>query len=386
MLYATVLWLEAGHVAQNMWLVAQALGLGAVGVGGFWDAEVAAVLETPEQEWAALSPVYRFTRSLRRNLVMMVLVCGTQYGASYLQALRANENGLRLGGILSRGSARSLTYAQQLCVPHYQRVEDIPHGAVDLACVAVSGEAGKQLILALLARGIHVLAEHPRDPDQVTAMHAAAAAGGAICHINGHFGDLQPARAFIAQVHNAGKAPLHVAASCNPRTLYSLIDILIRACPELGAAQIDPPEPTRDAFLVLAARTDGTSLSLTCQTSVSAVDDGSATPINHRICFIYPHGNLMLSESFGPLIWFPMLGAPENAMAPPFSLLTPLPQSGSHIWCNEVRERANRLALARIANHIVSGIVSVEQTTAHQLRVSNMWLKLTHCLGQLTVI
>ena len=33
-------WLEAGHVAQNLYLVAGALGLGATAVGGFFDEEV----------------------------------------------------------------------------------------------------------------------------------------------------------------------------------------------------------------------------------------------------------------------------------------------------------------------------------------------------------
>jgi SagB-type dehydrogenase family enzyme len=47
-------WLDAGHVAQNLYLVATALRLGVVAVGGFIDDEVAEVFRLPEDE----RPIY----------------------------------------------------------------------------------------------------------------------------------------------------------------------------------------------------------------------------------------------------------------------------------------------------------------------------------------
>jgi SagB-type dehydrogenase family enzyme len=46
--------LDAGHLGQNLYLVATALGLGPCGIGGFLDAELSALLELPEGE----EPVY----------------------------------------------------------------------------------------------------------------------------------------------------------------------------------------------------------------------------------------------------------------------------------------------------------------------------------------
>jgi len=43
-------WLDAGHVGQNVYLVAEALGLGAVAIGGFFDAEVNRLLDLPPDE------------------------------------------------------------------------------------------------------------------------------------------------------------------------------------------------------------------------------------------------------------------------------------------------------------------------------------------------
>jgi SagB-type dehydrogenase family enzyme len=48
------IWLEAGHMAQNLCLVAEALQLVAFPVGGFYDAELSALLELPADE----TPLY----------------------------------------------------------------------------------------------------------------------------------------------------------------------------------------------------------------------------------------------------------------------------------------------------------------------------------------
>jgi SagB-type dehydrogenase family enzyme len=45
-------WLEAGHVGQNLYLAATALGLGAVAIGGFFDQEVARLFRLPSDEHA----------------------------------------------------------------------------------------------------------------------------------------------------------------------------------------------------------------------------------------------------------------------------------------------------------------------------------------------
>lgn len=46
--------MEAGHVSQNIYLQATALGLGTVAIGAFQDAEVARILDLPSGE----SPLY----------------------------------------------------------------------------------------------------------------------------------------------------------------------------------------------------------------------------------------------------------------------------------------------------------------------------------------
>lgn len=44
------LFLDAGHVGQNLYLVATAIGLGPTAIGGFYDRELGALLQLPEDE------------------------------------------------------------------------------------------------------------------------------------------------------------------------------------------------------------------------------------------------------------------------------------------------------------------------------------------------
>ncbi|WP_437752998.1 SagB/ThcOx family dehydrogenase [Sorangium sp. So ce1389] len=44
------LWLDAGHLGQNLYLVATAMGLGPVAIGGFYDDELKAFLALPAEE------------------------------------------------------------------------------------------------------------------------------------------------------------------------------------------------------------------------------------------------------------------------------------------------------------------------------------------------
>jgi SagB-type dehydrogenase family enzyme len=55
-------WIEAGHVGQNIYLAAPALGLGAVSIGGFFDSELHGLFRLPKEE----NPVYLITVGIEK--------------------------------------------------------------------------------------------------------------------------------------------------------------------------------------------------------------------------------------------------------------------------------------------------------------------------------
>src|ERR1700723_121767 len=88
-----------------------------------------------------------------------VILCGTNYGASYLPALDG-RHGFALAGIVARGGSRSQRLARKFGVPLPRSAGEAPPAGA--ACVAggdaaVAGEPSR----GFLRRGVHVLCEHP---------------------------------------------------------------------------------------------------------------------------------------------------------------------------------------------------------------------------------
>ncbi|PCK29731.1 Gfo/Idh/MocA family oxidoreductase [Pseudoalteromonas piscicida] len=239
---------------------------------------------------------------------MKVLVCGTNYGATYIRALQFQNTGLMLSGILSTGSLRSTHYAQSFAVPHYTDVEQITDQQVDIACVAIAGDAGIEIATALLKKHIHVICEHPIGQASMTEVLTVAKANGVRFWVNAHFGDLYPIRFFYDSYFSAASQGqcMHLDLAVNLRTLYSGLDLICRLfADDVDVTIATQPQATPGAFASILLQRGSMSISLLCQNFASEFDDGSATFINHRVSAIFNHGTLLLSDTYGPLTWLP---------------------------------------------------------------------------------
>lgn len=306
---------------------------------------------------------------------MRVLVCGTNYGASYLRALSMNESGLWPAGILAR-SERSRALAARCGVPFYTSVEEVPRGAIDAACVAVSGDAGRAITAALLERGVHVLEEHPQGAADIAAHRRSRA----VYHVNAHYSDIEIAAAFVATFRAMPSRALFVNVLTNPRALYSAIELLGRAVGSLQEVELEVLPPAPNAFFTIAR---AGALTIQVQNIFSPVDDGSSNWVSHNVTAGFDDGVLALTEAQGPLTWtpappsLPQLQAVGMALwnRPLWHVLAAPPPAYSD-YVTAVRDRANRVALARFAEAVRTGVTPPEQSDAHLLGVSGLWEQL----------
>ena len=307
---------------------------------------------------------------------MKVLVCGTNYGATYIRALATQTNHLSLAAILSTGSQRSLEYAAQLQVPHFTQIEQIPAGAVDIACIAVSGEAGQQLTLQCLSKGIHVLCEHPVGEEFVRYALDLAAQNGCRFHVNAHFADLGASQAFYQAISVASQqaACLHFDLNVNLRTLYSGLDLLGRALGTLSNIELVPRTQQvkeRGLFETLQLTGPEFSVSLLCQNFASEHDDGSATLLNHRVSATFPHGNLLLCETAGPVYWFP---SPVSMPAETWQSYLPVQVEPSNQYqLMQHRDSANISALNKLVSRITEPNTVTEQQPEYLIGLARLW-------------
>lgn len=312
---------------------------------------------------------------------MRVLLCGTVYGSAYLRALYGPESGLQLAGILAR-SERSRDLARQCAVPFFTAVDEVPDGAIDAAIVAISGEAGRAIVGALLARRIPVLAEHPIGVAELTAFRALAREHGTLFHINAHYSDLDAPATFLAAFRGArARSPLlflHLLA--NPRTLYSALEIAGRC---LGPLQLESlqalaPGP-RSFFALFEAIVNGVPITIQLQRASSEVDDGSSNWVSHNLTAGFGEAVLSMQEAQGPVSWMPsppsigqLQAAPELWSRSLWRVLASPPPTFSE-YVNGGRDRANRIALARFAREIATRVTEPEQSDEHLLGVSVVW-------------
>ncbi|MET4696721.1 Gfo/Idh/MocA family oxidoreductase [Endozoicomonas lisbonensis] len=307
---------------------------------------------------------------------MNILVCGTNYGATYLRAIASPfVQDFRLAGILSTGSQRSQELAQYFSVPHFTDLAQLPVSDIDIACVAVPGAAGLNLIHGLLRQQVHVLAEHPMGFEAMDSCLKLAEQHGCCFHVNGHFADLNAPQAFFNAIKTAehmSKA-LTFSVSVNLRTLYSGLDMLGRAMGSLENLEVTCADTeAREAyFRQLTIKGKDVTVSLLCQNFSSEHDDGSANLINHRLSAIFPHGNLLLAESNGPVLWFPTMTS-----VPAEQWRTVMPVEDKSLSSNELmqeRDYANLLALHAIRAECVENQKTRHQQPDYLSSLARLW-------------
>jgi len=253
---------------------------------------------------------------------LRVLVCGTNFGRFYAEAVRRRP-GYTLAGILSAGSAASRAYAESLGVPFHTDADGLP-ADIDAACVAVSssisGGQGTDLARALMDRGIHVLQEHPVHLTELTGNLKHARSRGVQYRLNTHYPHVAPVRSFVEAARRlvARQRPLFLDAATPVHLMHPLVDILGQAMGTLRPWRFgDPaplpaeigPQPLRSLHGVFA----GAPLTLRVHHQLDPSDRDNHALHWHRISLGTEGGVLTLADTHGPVLWSPRLHIGRDA-------------------------------------------------------------------------
>ncbi|GGJ74934.1 hypothetical protein GCM10010123_01140 [Pilimelia anulata] len=336
---------------------------------------------------------------------LRVVVAGTGFGRVYLDAV-AGDPAFALAGVLARGSERSRALAAAHGVPFHATADEVPDD-VDIACVVLrsgaTGGPGAEVARALLARGIHVLHEHPVHAAELTDCLRAARAGGAAYAVHTLYPWLRPVRKLlaVAAALRAHGPVRYLAAATNSQVAYPLVDILGRlagglrpwafADPAADPGGIDgQPHP----FRLLHAAVGGVPVTLRVQNEVHPDDPDNHAHLMHRIEVGFDGGLLTLADTHGPVTWQPRLHAPRDhtgrlvtagagteRLAAPSHAAVPGTAAGSFhdvfadLWPDAVRAALHDLAadIGDPARRAAAGVWA--------LGVSQAWADLTGRLG-----
>jgi len=307
--------------------------------------------------------------------VAKVLVCGSNYGRVYIEALKLTGSRHTLAGILARGSPRSREVARKEGVRLYRTVSELPSD-IELACVAV-GSSAIEVVFELLKRGIPVLCEHPLKAGDVCRALKLAQAAGTVFNVNGHFADLETVAPFHRTCRQLGENQPVIAIDLMvvDRSLYGGLDIVRRSL-----HSSTPFEFRRNGksgpFERLAGTIGGTPITVSVQTSGvrtdSSLEDGSPEYLTDiRVCMIYQSGILTLLSIAGPVIWnrnYIRFAAERGFMC---DLLSPFEISGSDL--SRMRIQANLRAVGRIFEQVQSARIAPGQQPQELMEVAELW-------------
>jgi thiazolinyl imide reductase len=305
---------------------------------------------------------------------LQVLICGTNYGRIYLEAIRFGGPAYKLVGLLARGSLVSQRVAREYGVPLYRQVESLPSD-IDFACAAM-GTSGSDVVLSLLSRGIHVLCEHPQKTSHMRAALDLANSRGLCFHVNGHFANLESGAAFVDLcIRKRGvTAPSFFHVTATDRSLYAVLDILRRVLPSFTPCEFNvssrlPPFTTIQGLL------GGIPVTFHLQNGNGQrpLPDGSPEYlVDHRIVAGFPTGILTLLSMNGPVIWNANLSRCPIANEPIFTVA----HEDRALTVERLREQrvcANLSAMSALAQSIRDGVMPPEQTRDCLLEVSSLW-------------
>lgn len=258
-----------------------------------------------------------------------VIVCGTKFGQVYLRAFDDPDLPFELAGILGRGSPRSVAIAEHHGVRLFTDVDQIPDD-VDVACVIVRGGLlgglGVDLACGLMARGMHVLQEHPLHGDELARCLRAARRHHVVHHLTTFYPYTDPVRSFLAATHELlhRQQPLYLDVACGFQLAFGLFDILGQALgtvhpwdfgdvakvPDRVLARLRPglDMPFRSLDGVFA----GIPISLRVQNQLDPADPDNHAHLMHRITVGTEGGALTLVATHGPTVWNPRPDFPRE--------------------------------------------------------------------------
>lgn len=325
---------------------------------------------------------------------MRVLVCGSGYGQMYLDGLAMGGRHVA-AGLLARGSERSQQLASAMRIPLYTSAEDVP--AVDLACVAIDGEAGTAISESLLRRGIPVLREHAVGEPELDRMIAAAETGRTVVHVNSHFGDFQPAADFIAKARLMLEisTPLLVQMSLDGHLGYAMFDVVGRVLGKLdghfdapSTRSIGPDGQLRIA--VCQGEMGGVPVVITQSRSWALENDRSSSFVGDEIALCFSRGRLscvgfpgttVLTRNSWALTQPLRRGVSEEARRfyeGDGSQVTAATPESSHISEERVRRlRANLVAMDLLADHAGGGPCPSHQEPDYHRQLVRRWSEAT---------
>ncbi len=242
--------------------------------------------------------------------IIKAIVCGTTFGQIYLDALSRSKD-FALAGILSGDSERSELTAQKYNTVLYKNIDELPDD-IQVAFVVIRssclGGVGTDIARGLLERGVNVMQEHPVHYKDIEELAKIAHKNKKIYLVGNLYKHSKHVHEFIkcTKKLNDVNELLYIKAAFSSQMSYSAMEIMLNALPAGVGLEL---QETMDCggFKILNGTLRGVPFTFEIHHEINPKDPNNNMNFMHEIEFVYAAGRLMLSNTFGPLLWFPKM-------------------------------------------------------------------------------
>jgi pyochelin biosynthetic protein PchG len=337
---------------------------------------------------------------------LRVIVCGTTFGRIYLRGIAQLADKFELVGIFARGSSNAKDCAHQYNVPLYNKVEQLPHDEIDVACVvirsAIVGGQGTSLAKKLLMKGIHVIQEHPVHHDELVECLKSGQQSNCHYSLNSFYPDLEPVHLFIKSAKQAlqQREAIYVDAACSIVVLYPLIDILGQMLGRFRPWSFSSltGDLKSTPLTSLSGQIGGVPLTLRVQNQINSNDPDNSSYLLHRIELCTSGGSLILVDTHGPVLWnhymhvprrkdgvLDMFGSDSLLDLSTIELLESFRKNSFKTVFTQLWPESIKTALCRFREKIISG-TNDAHSNQYQLTACRVWQEIGQKLGPAQII
>ncbi|KZW98310.1 hypothetical protein JL49_24170 [Pseudoalteromonas luteoviolacea] len=235
----------------------------------------------------------------------LITLCGSNYGETYIPATCNIEN-CKVVNLFTRGSQKSQQVSKKFSIPLYKNFEEAISES-NLAILATNDDVNTKLSKALFDSKVPFILEHPIKTHNLESIISLSNKHKIPFLLNTHFTSTVPIKKFIASFENISKYSevQLIEVSANSRTLFSTLDIIEKL---VGLDDISVISSTNlgDNHLNHVLNISGKNVVLNLQTWENELDDSSDCIVGHSIRVNFNTGNLLLANSFGPIVWSPI--------------------------------------------------------------------------------
>lgn len=242
-----------------------------------------------------------------------VLVCGTRFGKFYVEAIKRRTKGMRLVGIMTRGSEKSKRYAEMLHTALYTTIEEVPVTELNFVCIAVKtsimGGEGTELALEFLERGVSVVLEQPVHSRDIVKCVKIAAKNKVFFIVGNLYKNTGSVNNYIAILKKLVKLdrPLYLEMKLATQVSYPAAALLNTIIENRKLSFENTAITINKGFSVLKGYSESLPVILFADNRADPQNADTHLPLFYQFNVGFNSGNLTLPEAFSNTLWLPAM-------------------------------------------------------------------------------